>query len=65
MRSTYTQKTITNRAYSGNVSNLKEVKLQKLNKNLPDNLKFIETMDNPYKFIPVTEITYRPTYDQS
>lgn len=71
MRSTYTQDWIVNRVYNvnqgttANVDNLKQVDIKELNKNLPEQLNIIERQANTFKFIPVTEITYKPTYDYS
>lgn len=74
MRTTYTQDKITNKMFkvvgSGTnpgVNDLKEVGIKKFNRKngIPDNLKIVDEMKNPYGFIPVVEVTYKPVVDFS
>lgn len=41
----------------------KEEDLEEFNKLLPESLRIKGEMDNPYKFIPVVEVQYKPTLD--
>lgn len=67
MRTTYTATEITNDIYTGeNFESKKEGSLRKLNKTIKDDeLKIKPKMKNQFGFIPVEEVTYKPTRDYS
>ena len=72
LRTTYTQNTIINRLFTVNSgvtspksSDLKDAKLDDINKKLPEQLHIVGEQENPYKFIPVVEVTFKPTADYS
>lgn len=45
--------------------NLQVVSLDVINKHLPKTMQISGTIPNPYGFIPVVEMTYKPSYDKS
>lgn len=72
MKTTYTESKITNEVYTG--ESFKQLKkspisnrqLRKLNKTIGDkNLQIHSEMVNQFSFLPIEEITYKPTRDYS
>lgn len=70
-RTIYTPETITNDVFTtdtgdiNNVADRKEVSLDTFNEMLPKHLQIQGEVPNPYKFIPVVEVQYKPTMDFS
>lgn len=67
MKTTYTATEITNDVYTGENFDSKEpTKIKKLNKTIADDkLKVNAKMTNQFGFLPVEEITFKPTRDYS